>query len=89
MSTSELTWFKSSCSSGSGDNCVEVAIRPATIRVRDSKAKEGPTPGPLPRRLERLRRLCRYGHCFHAMWYTVLMSPSVESMVMKLTLSGD
>ncbi|QHA04426.1 DUF397 domain-containing protein [Streptomyces broussonetiae] len=48
MSTSELTWFKSSCSSGSGDNCVEVAIRPATIRVRDSKAKEGPTPGLSP-----------------------------------------
>ncbi len=29
------------------------------------------------------------GHSFHARWYTVLMSPSVESMVMKLTLLGE
>ncbi|MGW2699107.1 DUF397 domain-containing protein [Streptomyces sp. NPDC001340] len=42
MSTSELAWFKSSYSSGSGDNCVEVATCPTTIHVRDSKAKEGP-----------------------------------------------
>ncbi|MFB8082806.1 DUF397 domain-containing protein [Streptomyces sp. NPDC056013] len=26
MSTTDLTWFKSSYSSGSGDNCVEVAL---------------------------------------------------------------
>ncbi|MEU2419466.1 DUF397 domain-containing protein [Streptomyces sp. NPDC007851] len=26
MSTSDLAWFKSSYSSGSGDNCVEVAL---------------------------------------------------------------
>ena len=26
MSTPELTWFKSSYSSGSGDNCVEIAL---------------------------------------------------------------
>ncbi|MFE6715295.1 DUF397 domain-containing protein [Streptomyces sp. NPDC057695] len=26
MSTTELAWFKSSFSSGSGDNCVEVAL---------------------------------------------------------------
>ncbi|MER5275772.1 DUF397 domain-containing protein [Streptomyces sp. NPDC002809] len=26
MSTTELTWFKSSYSSGSGDSCVEVAL---------------------------------------------------------------
>ncbi|MFJ2058976.1 DUF397 domain-containing protein [Streptomyces sp. NPDC087908] len=26
MSTTELTWFKSSYSGGSGDNCVEVAL---------------------------------------------------------------
>jgi hypothetical protein len=26
MSTSGLTWFKSSYSSGSGDNCIEVAL---------------------------------------------------------------
>ncbi|MEU6504989.1 DUF397 domain-containing protein [Streptomyces sp. NPDC046942] len=42
MNTSELTWFKSSYSSGSGDNCVEVATCPTTIHIRDSKAKEGP-----------------------------------------------
>ncbi|MFI6544026.1 DUF397 domain-containing protein [Streptomyces prunicolor] len=26
MSTTELAWFKSSYSSGSGDNCVEIAV---------------------------------------------------------------
>ncbi|MEV7975871.1 DUF397 domain-containing protein [Streptomyces sp. NPDC086519] len=26
MSTSDLAWFKSSYSSGSGDNCIEVAL---------------------------------------------------------------
>ncbi|MFH8294361.1 DUF397 domain-containing protein [Streptomyces sp. NPDC018059] len=26
MSTPELAWFKSSCSSGDGDDCVEVAL---------------------------------------------------------------
>ncbi|MDV7216907.1 DUF397 domain-containing protein [Streptomyces prunicolor] len=34
----ELTWFKSSYSSGSeGDSCVEVATTPGTTHVRDSK----------------------------------------------------
>ncbi|MFE1878825.1 DUF397 domain-containing protein [Streptomyces diastatochromogenes] len=42
MSTSELAWFKSSYSSGSGDNCIEVAHTPTTIHVRDSKDKQGP-----------------------------------------------
>jgi hypothetical protein len=42
MSTSELVWFKSSYSStGSGD-CVEVAVCPGTVHVRDSKDKQGP-----------------------------------------------
>jgi hypothetical protein len=41
MSTGELAWFKSSYSSGSGDDCVEVATCPATIHVRDSKDKQG------------------------------------------------
>lgn len=41
MSTSELAWFKSSYSSGSGDDCVEVALTPATVHVRDSKNREG------------------------------------------------
>ncbi|MEU9647941.1 DUF397 domain-containing protein [Streptomyces sp. NPDC048110] len=33
-----LAWFKSSYSSGSeGDSCVEVALDPDTVHVRDSK----------------------------------------------------
>ncbi|MGW1086903.1 DUF397 domain-containing protein [Streptomyces sp. NPDC002596] len=42
MSTTDLAWFKSSYSSGSGDSCVEVATRPDTVHVRDSKIEEGP-----------------------------------------------
>jgi hypothetical protein len=34
---SELTWFKSSYSTGQGGDCVEVATTPDTIHVRDSK----------------------------------------------------
>ena len=41
MSTTELTWFKSSYSSGDGYDCVEVANRPDAIHVRDSKRKDG------------------------------------------------
>ncbi|MFC8092069.1 DUF397 domain-containing protein [Streptomyces sp. NPDC057301] len=38
---SELVWFKSSYSSGSeGDSCVEVAMAPRTIHVRDSKYRD-------------------------------------------------
>ncbi|MEU0899764.1 DUF397 domain-containing protein [Streptomyces massasporeus] len=42
--TSELAWFKSSYSSGTdGNSCVEIAIAPHTIHVRDSKhATQGP-----------------------------------------------
>lgn len=39
----ESAWFKSSYSTGSGGECVEVAARPGTIHVRDSKDKAGPT----------------------------------------------
>ncbi|MDN0193717.1 DUF397 domain-containing protein [Streptomyces sp. S.PNR 29] len=40
---SELTWFKSSYSDGpNGDSCVEVAIAPRTIHIRDSKHTQGP-----------------------------------------------
>ncbi|WP_431990218.1 DUF397 domain-containing protein [Streptomyces albogriseolus] len=40
---SELAWFKSSYSDGpEGDSCVEIAIAPSVIRVRDSKNVEGP-----------------------------------------------
>jgi hypothetical protein len=47
---SELAWFKSSYSSGNdGSSCVELAITPGTVHVRDSKQLEGPrlaiTPG--------------------------------------------
>ncbi|MGW2329149.1 DUF397 domain-containing protein [Streptomyces sp. NPDC001700] len=36
-STTELDWFKSSYSGGGGGNCVEVAVRPDAVHVRDSK----------------------------------------------------
>ncbi|MGX4691881.1 DUF397 domain-containing protein [Streptomyces sp. JNUCC 63] len=36
MST-ELMWFKSSYSSTGGGECLEVAVRPHTVHVRDSK----------------------------------------------------
>ncbi|MFE0330432.1 DUF397 domain-containing protein [Streptomyces sp. NPDC003753] len=40
---SELAWFKSSYSSGTdGNSCVEIAVAPATIHVRDSKNPSGP-----------------------------------------------
>ncbi|MER5535505.1 DUF397 domain-containing protein [Streptomyces mirabilis] len=43
MSTSELHWFKSSYSSGPEvDDCVEIAVAPATIHVRDSKTPRTP-----------------------------------------------
>lgn len=37
MSITESDWFKSSYSGGGGGNCVEVAVRPGTVLVRDSK----------------------------------------------------
>ncbi|GHH89311.1 DUF397 domain-containing protein [Streptomyces capitiformicae] len=37
--TDELTWFKSSYSGSENDNCVEVAMRPEAIHIRDSKDK--------------------------------------------------
>ncbi|GKQ35765.1 DUF397 domain-containing protein [Streptomyces sp. A012304] len=38
---SELAWFKSSYSDGNeGDSCVEVAIAPRTVHVRDSKHRD-------------------------------------------------
>lgn len=36
--TSEPAWFKSSYSGGTnGESCVEIAVAPRTIHVRDSK----------------------------------------------------
>ncbi|MEU1702675.1 DUF397 domain-containing protein [Streptomyces pseudogriseolus] len=38
-----LPWFRSSySSSGDGNDCVEVAIAPDAVLVRDSKAPDGP-----------------------------------------------
>lgn len=38
---SELAWFKSSYSSGSeGDSCVEIAVAPRAVHVRDSKYRD-------------------------------------------------
>ena len=35
---SDLAWFKSSYSSGNdGNSCVEIAVTPRTVHVRDSK----------------------------------------------------
>ena len=42
MSTSDLTWFKSSYSSGDSGDCIEVAACSEAVRVRDSKDREGP-----------------------------------------------
>ena len=42
MNIPEQAWFKSSYSSPSGDNCIEVAACPGTVRVRDSKDRQGP-----------------------------------------------
>jgi hypothetical protein len=42
MTTDELAWFKSSYSSGGDGDCVEVAVTPGTIHVRDSKNPDGP-----------------------------------------------
>ncbi|MEG8279295.1 DUF397 domain-containing protein [Streptomyces sp. AHA2] len=40
---SELAWFKSSYSGGNdGNSCVELALTPGTVHVRDSKDTEGP-----------------------------------------------
>ncbi|MGI5456928.1 DUF397 domain-containing protein [Streptomyces sp. CA-249302] len=42
MNTERLTWFKSSYSSGEGGECLEVAVTPTTIHLRDSKHPAGP-----------------------------------------------
>ncbi|KDN73845.1 DUF397 domain-containing protein [Streptomyces olindensis] len=42
MSTSDLTWRKSSHSSGGDGDCVEIATCPDTIHIRDSKNRQGP-----------------------------------------------
>lgn len=38
---SELAWFKSSYSGGNdGNSCVEIAVAPRTVHVRDSKYRD-------------------------------------------------
>lgn len=37
MSITERAWFKSSYSGGGGGNCIEVAVSPEAVLVRDSK----------------------------------------------------
>ncbi|MDN3023366.1 DUF397 domain-containing protein [Streptomyces sp. S.PB5] len=43
MST-DLDWFKSSYSSGQGGECLEVALTPTTVHIRDSKNPTAPAP---------------------------------------------
>ncbi|MDX3074774.1 DUF397 domain-containing protein [Streptomyces sp. MI02-7b] len=42
MNAETLAWFKSSHSGGEGGECVEVAVAPGTVHVRDSKDPDGP-----------------------------------------------
>jgi hypothetical protein len=42
MTIEKLNWFKSSYSSGEGGQCLEVAVTPHTIHLRDSKHPTGP-----------------------------------------------
>ncbi|KKD04869.1 DUF397 domain-containing protein [Streptomyces sp. WM6386] len=42
MTNEQLTWFKSSYSDGEGGECLEVALTPATVHLRDSKQPVGP-----------------------------------------------
>jgi hypothetical protein len=43
MSSEALQWFKSTYSSDEGGQCVEIAVCPHTIHIRDSKTPTGPT----------------------------------------------
>ncbi|GAA2503655.1 hypothetical protein GCM10010406_45270 [Streptomyces thermolineatus] len=40
---SGFAWFKSSYSDNEGGNCVEVAVAPGAVHVRDSKDRGGPS----------------------------------------------
>lgn len=42
MNKERLTWFKSSYSGGEGGDCLEAALTPATVHLRDSKHPAGP-----------------------------------------------
>lgn len=45
---SALEWFKSSYSASNSNDCVEVAVAPGMVRVRDSKDPHGPQLGFTP-----------------------------------------
>ncbi|MEW2404235.1 DUF397 domain-containing protein [Streptomyces sp. NPDC046862] len=42
MSGTALQWFKSSYSGDEGGNCLELALHPTTIHIRDSKTPTTP-----------------------------------------------
>ncbi|MFF5367047.1 DUF397 domain-containing protein [Streptomyces sp. NPDC013187] len=42
MSGTALEWFKSSYSGSEGGACLEVATRPTTVHIRDSKTPTAP-----------------------------------------------
>ncbi|MEU5318824.1 DUF397 domain-containing protein [Streptomyces sp. NPDC021056] len=42
MTIEMLSWFKSSYSDGEGGQCLEVAIAPDAVHLRDSKYPAGP-----------------------------------------------
>lgn len=42
MNGQEFNWFKSSYSDGGGGECLEAAVFPTAVRVRDSKNPGGP-----------------------------------------------
>ena len=53
---SELAWFKSSYSGGNdGNSCVELALTPGTVHVRDSKKHRRPPVGARAHRMGGLR----------------------------------
>ncbi len=42
MDLSAAIWHKSTYSGGGGQNCVEVAVLPGSVAIRDSKNPDGP-----------------------------------------------
>lgn len=42
QATARLTWFKSSYSGSAGGDCVEIALAPTAVHIRDSKNTPGP-----------------------------------------------
>ncbi|MFD5461650.1 DUF397 domain-containing protein [Kitasatospora sp. NPDC127059] len=56
-----LAWFKSSHSNTEGGACVEVALTPDSVRVRDSKDRSGPQLAFTPEAWTVFVRLARSG----------------------------